>query len=165
MTVTQQVHTSVCVSMSAFASCIWDTVERRLSYMHAGVTNATQLFNLRLYVCCYVLHGRRLSYMHASICVLCLLLRLAWEAVILHACGCDKRNSTLQSASLCLLLRLARIGAQVEMRLLLHACGCFWFFLCTKTLPILLSSSGAPRKRRFSLKHAAVDRHIIPCSV
>ena len=72
MTVTQQFHTSVCVSMSAFASCIWDTVVRRLSYMHAGVTNATQLFNLRLYVCFYVLHESEprsrcgCCYMHAG---------------------------------------------------------------------------------------------------
>ena len=100
MTVTQQLNTSICVSMSASASCIWDTVERRLSYMHAGVTNATQLFNLRLYVCFYVLHA----------------------------------SGTLSRGGYCYM----------------HA-GASGVFLCTKTLPIVLSSSGAPRKRRFRL--------------
>ena len=72
MTVTQQFHTSVCVSMSAFASCIWDTVERRLPLHACGCDAATQLFNLRLYVCFDVLHasGTRsrggYCYMHAG---------------------------------------------------------------------------------------------------
>ena len=61
-----------CMLQYAFNVCCYVLHGRRLSYMHAGVTNATQLFNLRLYVCFYVLHesGPRsrcgYCYMHAG---------------------------------------------------------------------------------------------------
>ena len=87
------------------------------------------------------------SYFSLRLCLLCVLHPgHSREAVTLHASGCDSATQLFNLRLYVCFCILHASGTLLRM-LLLHACGCFWGFLCTKHCQLSPPSSGASKKR------------------